>query len=188
MEADETLINRYRDGDVHALERLVERHRRTLFGYIINMTEGREDADEVFQEVWFRAIRKLRLYRSKNFPGWLLRIAHNLVIDRARRRRPQVSLDGGPDGDRPALGDSLADPAPSSADRAAHAEIASRIREAVAGLPAEQREVFVMRTVQGLGFKEIAAVQKVSINTALARMHYATGKMRVTLRDLYDEL
>ena len=77
----------YRRGDTEALGRLVEQYRRPLYGFILNMTEGREDADEVFQEVWFRALRSLDRYRDRRFLSWLFRLAHNLIIDRARRRK-----------------------------------------------------------------------------------------------------
>ena len=101
--SDIALIGRYRRGEVRALEQLVEKYRRPLFGFIINMTGSRNEADEVFQEVWFRVIRKLAVYKHKNFLGWLLRIAHNQIIDRARRRKPDMSLDEErDDGRRPA--------------------------------------------------------------------------------------
>ena len=90
---DGQLIALYRKGEVAALEQLVDKYRRPLFGYIVNMTGRAGEADEIFQEVWFRVIRKIDTYRQKNFLGWMIRIAHNLVIDRARRARPGVSLD-----------------------------------------------------------------------------------------------
>jgi RNA polymerase sigma-70 factor (ECF subfamily) len=184
---DKDLIARYRDGDTDALGELVERYRRQLFGYILNMTGGSTDADEVFQEVWFRAIRRLPRYRHGNFPGWLMRIARNFVIDRARQRKPVRSLDETrADGD--AWVDRVADPAPGPGHAAEDRELGAQIRSAVAQLPAEQREVFVLRVQSGLPFKEIAALQGVSINTALARMQYALSKLRKELREEYEDL
>jgi RNA polymerase sigma-70 factor, ECF subfamily len=186
-ETDSQLVNRYRSGHVDALEQLVERYRRALFGFIYNMTRGREEADEVFQEVWFRAIRKIDMYREDNFCGWLIRIARNMVIDRSRRRKPDVSLDeeredgSGLLGRIPAKG---ADPG----SRAVNGDTAERIARAVAILPVEQKEVFLMRVQADLSFKEIAKSQKVSINTALARMQYALSKLRLALREDYAEL
>jgi len=186
--ADGALIERYRHGEAEALAALVEKYRRPLYAYVLNMTAGREDVDEVFQEVWFRVIRRIDRYRQKNFYGWIVRIAHNLVIDRARRRKPSVSLDADGDGDRHAPAETVpartADPAAESADT----DLGRRIAGAVRALPPEQREVFVLRTHGGLSFKEVAAVQRVSINTALARMQYALGKLRLMLQEDYEQL
>jgi len=184
---DRKLLARYRDGQVDALERLVYNYRRPLFGFIMNMTEGHDDADEVFQEVWLRAIRNLGTYRHKNFLGWLVRIAHNVIIDRARARKPDLSLD-----EERKEGQSLVevipgnDPGPRSQVEAN--DLAENIAKAVAGLPDDQKEVFVMRTQAGLSFKEIARIQKVSINTALARMQYALTKLRAILKENYEEM
>jgi RNA polymerase sigma-70 factor (ECF subfamily) len=184
---DRGLIDQYRDGDVEALSALVEKYRRPLFGFILNMTEGQGDADELFQETWFRAIRKLDSYRQKNFMGWLVRIARNLVIDRYRRKRPTISLDMTRDDEStPVL--ELTDPGPGPTDNAVTEDDMSAVARAVNTLPVEQKEVFVMRMQSGLGFKEIAKVQGVSINTALARMQYALSKLRPLLQNEYDTM
>ncbi len=184
---DRRLIEQYSDGDVEALSALVEKYRRPLFGFILNMTEGQGDADEIFQETWFRAIRKLDSYRQKNFMGWLVRIARNLVIDRYRRKRPTVRLDmTRDDGSTPVL--ELVDPAPGPTDQAVTEDDVGAVKHAVDTLPVEQKEVFVMRMQSGLSFKEIAKAQGVSINTALARMQYALSKLRPLLRDEYDTM
>jgi RNA polymerase sigma-70 factor (ECF subfamily) len=184
---DRRLIQQYRDGDVEALSALVEKYRRPLFGFILNMTEGQGDADELFQETWFRAIRKLDSYRQKNFMGWLVRIAHNLVIDRYRRQRPTISLDMTRDDETtPAL--ELVDPAPGPTDQAVTGDDMGAVKRAVDTLPVEQKEVFVMRMQSGLSFKEIAKAQGVSINTALARMQYALSKLRPLLQNEYNTM
>ncbi len=187
---DGELLAQYLGGEVSALEQLVEKYRRPLFAFILNMTEGRGDADEIFQEVWFRAIRSLKRYKQKNFLGWLMRIAHNLVIDRARRKKPDVSLDQSPGGDDEGL--ALINRLPSQdagPDGLAEAgDLGQVIAAAVATLPVDQREVFLMRTKVELPFKEIARIQGVSINTALARMQYALNKLRPMLADHYAAL
>ncbi len=182
---DATLLDKYREhGDVQALEQLVERYRRPLFGYILNMTEGKGDADEIFQEVWFRALKKLDSYSHKSLLSWLMRIARNLIIDKSRKRKPEVSLDKpvGDEGDT-----SLIDLVESDERRPDEiltgAEIEGRVMEAVNLLPEEQKDVFLMRVKADLSFKEIAEIQDVSINTALARMQYALTKLRRLLED-----
>jgi RNA polymerase sigma-70 factor (ECF subfamily) len=181
------LVQRYRDGDAAALGELVELHRRMLYGYIVNMVQGRDDADEIFQEVWMKVIRKIHLYRDRNFGGWLVRIARNQVIDRGRRRRPVSSLDADTSAGSPLI-DLVSDPGElGAADTAAATDLGVRIQAAVAALPEEQREVFVLRTKADMPFKEIARLQKTSINTALARMQYALKKLREGLSDQYEE-
>jgi RNA polymerase sigma-70 factor (ECF subfamily) len=186
-ETDRSLLGRYRRGDVYALEKLVEKYKRPLFGYIVNMTGGNVEADEIFQEVWLRVIKKINSYKHKNFGGWLMRIAHNIVIDRARRKKGNISLDQ-EYGSSQSMLDFIADdrlPLLSSMDASA---LGVKIMEAVAGLPVEQKEVFLMRTKSDLAFKEIAKIQKVSINTALARMQYALAKLRTILADEYKTI
>ena len=181
------LVQRYRDGDAAALGELVELHRRMLYGYIVNMVQGRDDADEIFQEVWMKVIRKIHLYRDRNFGGWLVRIARNQVIDRGRRRRPVSSLDADTAAGNPLI-DLMSDPGElGAAETAAATDLGVRIQAAVAELPEEQREVFVLRTKADMPFKEIARLQKTSINTALARMQYALKKLREGLSDQYEE-
>jgi len=184
---DKKKIEQYRKGDVHALEELVEQYRRPLFGFILKMTEGREDAEEIFQEVWFRAIRKMDSYTSSKFLSWLFRIAHNLIIDRARKKKPAMSLQD-PIDDNETLEDRMASPEQGPAGQVNNQEIKERIDQAVAELPTDQREVFVLRTQAHISFKEIAKIQKISINTALARMQYALIKLREELRTEYMEM
>jgi RNA polymerase sigma-70 factor (ECF subfamily) len=184
---DIELIVLYRKGEVAALEQLVEKYRRPLFGFIVNMMGTAGEADEVFQEVWLRVIRKIDLYRQKNFLGWIVRIARNIVIDRARRDKPAVSLDQERN-EGYSLGETLPGSEPGPMARVEAGDLGKRIAAAVADLPAEQREVFLMRTETGLAFKEIAKAQKVSINTALARMQYALQKLRTVLKDDYRNL
>ncbi|HIE11143.1 MAG TPA: sigma-70 family RNA polymerase sigma factor [Kiritimatiellae bacterium] len=176
----ERLVNAYRKGDEAALERLVRSLRRPLYGFIYHMTEGRDDADDIFQETWRRAIARLSHFRAGNFRAWLFRIAHNLVIDRARQNRLLTR----PDEDSPDQLALLADKNPTPDQQAVISETARRIAEAVSGLPPGQREVFVLRTKGNLSFREIAAIQGTSINTALGRMRYAIQRLRRELLDL----
>ncbi len=181
-------LAQYRAGDVSALGKLVEFYRRPLFGFILKMTEGHGDAEEVFQEVWFRAIRKLDTYKPKSFLSWLFRIAHNLIIDQARKQKPAVSLQEKQQEGDLSLEERIEAPERGPATNFGGLDLGRRIDEAVQALPEEQREVFLMRTKVNLPFKEIAKIQGTSINTALARMQYALEKLRTSLKDEYEEL
>jgi RNA polymerase sigma-70 factor (ECF subfamily) len=183
-------IKAYLDGDANALEPLVEKYKRPLYSFILKMTEGREDADEIFQEVWFRALKNVHKFQNKNFLNWLFRIAHNLIIDRSRRSKKQVSMQtavGGDDGND-TLEDHLAAPGITPAEEAGGTALGQQIDEAVSELSPEQKEVFMLRMYGNTSFKEIAKIQKCSINTCLARMQYSLTKLRSILKDEYAEL
>jgi RNA polymerase sigma-70 factor (ECF subfamily) len=186
--SDSDLLSRYKGGDVNALSELVEKYRRPLFAYMLGMTEKGGDVDELFQEVWLRVIRKLHAYKQRSFYGWLIRIAHNLIIDRARRCKPDYSLDAHTKDEGLPLAEKIPDGHADAAALAADGDLGKRIAAAVSELPMAQREVFLMRAHSGLSFKEIASIQKVSINTALARMQYALAKLRTLLESEYHEL
>ncbi len=185
---DAKLLSAYRHGDAEALGVLVEKYKGPLFGFIYKFSEGREDADEVFQEVWVRAIKNMNRYRQKNLLSWLFRIAHNLMIDRIRKRKPILSLETSAHEDGLTLSERLPSAGLSPADETDGHALGRKIEEAASELPLEQREVFWLRMQAGLSFKEIAKVQKCSINTALARMQYAVSKLRKELGGEYREV
>ena len=179
--ADGELIRGYLEGDMKAFEQLYERYRKPVFAYIYSMTANASDAEDVFQDVFFRVIRSLDRYRHRDrFYSWVVRIAHNVLGDRwrqARRRGPA------PQGDLAAGEELLPDPRPGPGARAAGREAGRAIEAAVRQLPPDQREVFVLRHMEGLSFREIAAIQRVPLNTALGRMHYALLKLRQRLSE-----
>ena len=184
---DAKLLAAYRRGDAEALGRLVEKYQRPLFGFLARFAARPGEADEWFQETWVRAIQHMNLFRQKNLLGWLFRIAHNLVIDQARRKKPDCSLDDPLPGGEPRASQIPA-PALSPALEAAGRDLGRHIAAAAGRLPPEQREVFWLRMEAGLPFKEIARIQRCSINTALARMQYALQKLRTDLGPAYREL
>lgn len=189
--SDIECINAYLGGDADALAPLVEKYKRPLYSFILKMTEGREDADEIFQETWFRALKNIHKFKHKNFLNWLFRIAHNLVIDRARRNKKNISLQsgiGGDDDGNATLEDHLAAPGITPAEESGGTMLGVQIEEAVKELSPEQKEVFMLRMYGNTSFREIAKLQKCSINTCLARMQYALGKLRSILKDEYEEL
>ena len=187
----ENLLEAWRGGDLHALGKIVEHTRKPLFGYIYGMVHDVHAAEDVFQDVWLRALRKLHRFQSDKLRAWLFRIARNRVIDLTRKRKPDASLEqpvGGGAREPATLSSFIASELPGPDRNTGNAELGERIRAAVAVLPPEQREVFLLRMESGLPFKEIATLQKTSINTALARMQYALRKLRETLAADHAEL
>lgn len=185
---DVHLLAAWRRGDTDALGQLVEKYKRPLFAFLIRFADDPGQADDWFQETWVRAIQHMTMFRQQNLLGWLFRIAHNLIIDQSRRRKPDTSLDAPLADSGVGFGDTLPAATLSPAIEAAGRDIGQQIEAAANRLPFEQREVFWLRMAAGLPFREIARIQKISINTALARMSYALDKLRVTLGPAYHEL
>lgn len=189
MEAPENAwLVEYRRGSVDSMGKLVEHFRRPLFGFILKMTEGREDAEEIFQEVWFRVIRNLDSYREKRFVSWLFRIAHNLIIDRARKAKPISDPHPLEPGQKDKIEARIPSPGINPALQVEGRDLGQRIAAAVGRLPQEQKEVFLMRMEGDFPFREIARIQGTSINTALARMQYALEKLRDELKTDYRDI
>ena len=186
----EHLLAQHRNGDPDALGRIVDLTRRPLYRFISGMVRDPHAAEDVFQDTWLRAVRGLHRYQQDRLLSWLFRIARNRVIDLSRKRKPDLSLQQplGHDADAATLETFLPASGPSPARGAGNRELAARIVAAVDNLPADQREVFLLRTEADMPFKDIAGLQSVSINTALARMQYALRRLREDLADDYDQL
>ena len=181
---DMELILAYRNGSADAFDILYERYRRQLYAYLNKLFQGHQaQADDLFQKTWIRAIAKLDLYREREmFLAWLLRIAHNLAIDhfRAGRRRNEETL--GETAEETAKIAEAAGHAVSPSGELDRRELAEAIARAVANLPPDQREVFLLRQ-EDIAFREIAGIQNCSVNTCLARMRYAVMNLRSALRE-----
>jgi RNA polymerase sigma-70 factor, ECF subfamily len=184
LEDDGELMLRYARGDLRAFEVLYQRHRGGLYRYLSRHTRNPESANDLFQEVWSKIIASRDRYeRRAKFQTFLYRIAHNCFIDYCRRTavRAEVSGDG--------LEDSLAHgssgrgelPAPDSEQpdtRAEQAQALARYKAALAQLPPEQRDVFLLYEESGLSLEEIAVITAVGPETAKSRLRYAVSKLR----------
>jgi RNA polymerase sigma-70 factor, ECF subfamily len=189
-DSDESLMLRYREGDVRAFEVLVTRHRKPVFNFILRFVRDTAQAEDVTQETFLRLVKGADAYeRQAKFTTWLYTIARNLCVDAARRgkHRKAASLDAPIDDD---AGASLLDLVPdggAGVDRQAQSrELGLRLRQAIESLPDEQREIFLLREVADLQFNEIAAVVGCPENTVKSRMRYALEKLREALEEYRD--
>lgn len=180
-------LEAYRAGDIDALGKLVDHTRRPLLSFLYRMVRDTAEAEELFQETWFRALRSIDRFDDRKLMSWLFRIARNLVIDRSRKKRPEISMDH-EDENNQTMQDKIPSPGLTPGMQVAGHDLGHRIQEAVTQLPPEQREVFLLRTEGQLSFKEIAALQETSINTALGRMQYALNRLRTILEPTYNEI
>ncbi len=184
VKSDQALLNSYLQGDRNAISRLIERHTRRVRDYIRMMVKDNDVADDILQETFIKAVRFIdegRYSDNGKFLSWILRIAHNQVIDyfRAQKQNRQVNESNA---GYNVLG-TLRFAEQNIEDRMVADQIEADVRSLVEMLPDEQREVVMMRYFSGLSFKEIAEQTNVSINTALGRMRYALINLRRMIRE-----
>jgi len=187
--SDEALLAAYRTGESRAFETLLERYHRPLFNFLLRSSRDRGRAEELYQDVWMKVIERCDDFRGDaKFSTWLYTIARNLAIDHQRKMkfRSHASLDATQPRAGPSIGERLGNPGPSTEQLAIGGLIRARIGDAVEGLPEEQREVFLLRQLQGLAFKEIAEVVGVPSNTVKSRMRYALERLQGLLSDLEE--
>jgi RNA polymerase sigma-70 factor, ECF subfamily len=180
LEDDGELMLRYARGDLRAFEALYKRHRSGLYRYLSRHTRNPESANDLFQEVWSKVIASRERYEPRaKFQTFLYRIAHNCFVDYCRRAAVRAEISGdaqedwqsslpAPDDDRPDA-------------RAEQAQALARYRAALAALPAEQRDVFLLYEESGLSLEEIAVITAVGQETAKSRLRYAVSKLRQSL-------
>ena len=182
--SDQVLLNSYISGDKSAISQLIERHSRRVKEYIRMMVKDNDVADDIFQETFIKAVRVIdegRYTDNGKFLSWILRIAHNQVIDYFRSRKQQKLVTEA-DAGYNVLG-TLRFAEHTVEDDMVSAQISSDVRHLVDMLPDEQREVVMLRYYSGLSFKEIAEQTDVSINTALGRMRYALINLRKMIKE-----
>lgn len=179
---DEQLVQLYADGDTSAFDVLLLRYKRKVFTYIMLSVKDHDLANDIFQDTFIKAvttIRNRKYAEQGKFSAWIMRIAHNLVIDYYRRNVAD-NLVAGEEPDE--MGHTLFDSLPvydlSQEDVMVENQMLEDVKQLVLLLPESQRSVLLMRFYQDLSFKEIADKQGVSINTALGRMRYAILNLR----------
>lgn len=188
---DNDLFALYLEGDCEAFRELFHRHSRGLFSFAYRMLGEPPLAEEVVQEAFTRVVRSPPdLGRGTKFSTFLYSVCRNLCIDEVRKRRVRRHAplnDPSGQGDGRSLEERIAHEGPPTDAPAMNREIGHRIEEALAELPDEQKEVFLLREFSEMPFAEVARTVGCSENTAKSRMRYALERLRVLLGDLDPE-
>ncbi len=196
-DSDETLMQRYLEGQRTAMNVLVKRHQNNLYNFALRHVRTPPVAEEIVQEAFVRVVTGAKDFQQKSrFSTWVYTIVRNLCIDELRKQkhRRHASLDapaggrisGTGDEEGPNLVEQTRDPKADVERLATDGEVKDRIAAAVETLPEEQREVFLLREVANLPFKEIAEMTGVTENTVKSRMRYALERLQDALRE-YEE-
>ena len=180
---DSLLVSQYLSGSEFSLEMLINRHQARIFNFINSKVNDRDAAEDIFQDTFIKVIRTLKggQYNEEGkFLPWVMRIAHNLVIDffRKNNRMPKVKNTEEFD-----IFQFISDNSPNVEHSLVQEQVVKDLQKLVQELPQDQKEVLIMRLYRDMSFKEIAENTNVSINTALGRMRYAI----INLRKLIDE-
>lgn len=187
--SDHELVELYEQGVDKAFDVLLERNQEALFAYIMRLTQDVDQANDVFQETFMKAIVCIRSHQYKTtgkFSAWLMRIAHNLVIDSVRNNRNMPQYDGDMQNNVLYNNVRLAQEC-CEEDMLRQADLTT-LEKMIGMLPPVQQEIVHLRFYEDLSFKEIAQITNVSINTALGRMRYATLNLRKMITDNSLEL
>lgn len=180
---DAFLVSDYINGNERALEALVLRHKMKIYNFIYSKVFDRDTAEDIFQETFIKVIKTLKrgVYNEEGkFLPWVMRIAHNLVIDFFRKNNRIPTFDNNDDYDIFQL---ISDGNPTAERSMIDEQVVEDLQKLIVELPQDQKDVLTMRLYKDMSFKEIAESTGVSINTALGRMRYAI----INLRKLVEE-
>ena len=181
---DQDLVQAYIKGDQSAIESLITRHRSKVYTYIVLTIKNQQLAEDLFQETFIKVIQSLRGGKYKDngrFLSWVIRIAHNLIIDHFRKEKQMNSISN--DDTEVDLFNSRKFSDKNIEEIIVSSQIKSELRTLINELPSDQREVVLLRHYGELSFKEIADQTGVSINTALGRMRYALINLRKMINE-----
>jgi RNA polymerase sigma factor (sigma-70 family) len=180
---DATLVQEYISGSEIAIEKLINRHQLRIFNYIKSKVLDRDTAEDIFQDTFIKVIKTLKsgVYNEEGkFLPWVMRIAHNLVIDFFRKSNRIPTIENNDEYD---LFKFISDTTPNIESILFQDQLVKDLQNLILELPEDQKEVLTMRLYRDMSFKEIAQNTNVSINTALGRMRYAI----INLRKLADD-
>jgi RNA polymerase sigma factor (sigma-70 family) len=183
LQDDAALVQDYINGNERALEMLIKRHKLRIYNFIYSKVFDRDTAEDIFQETFIKVIKTLKrgVYNEEGkFLPWVMRIAHNLVIDFFRKNNRIPTFDNSEEFDIFQL---ISDGNPTAEKTMIEEQVVEDLQNLIHQLPDDQKDVLTMRLYKDMSFKEIAESTEVSINTALGRMRYAI----INLRKLIDE-
>lgn len=184
MITDYELIERFIKGDESCFDQIIRRHKNKVFAYISLYIRDQALAEDLFQDTFMKVIQSVRSGKYQDngkFVSWVMRIAHNLVIDHFRRLK-QINTVSNDDYESDLFNSRKLAEA-TVEDDMIRKQILKDVRKMISCLPDDQREVVILRHYSGLSFREIAEITDVSINTALGRMRYALINMRKMMED-----
>jgi len=185
---DQTLVSLYIKGEESALETLLLRHKRKIFSYIMVTVKDKALAQDIFQDTFFKVINTLKKgqYNEEGkFLPWVMRIAHNLMIDTFRHEKRMPTISGGTnsEGEEFDIFSVVSSTDKNIEESLLQNQMRKDVRKLIDQLPQDQKEVLIMRHYYDMSFKEISEKTNVSINTALGRMRYAL----INLRKMIEE-
>ena len=183
LQDDAALVQDYINGNERALELLIKRHKLKIYNFIYSKVFDRDTAEDIFQETFIKVIKTLKrgVYNEEGkFLPWVMRIAHNLVIDFFRKNNRIPTFDNSDEFDIFQL---IGDGNPTAEKAMIEEQVVEDLQNLIVQLPDDQKDVLTMRLYKDMSFKEIAESTGVSINTALGRMRYAI----INLRKLVEE-
>jgi RNA polymerase sigma factor (sigma-70 family) len=184
MISDYELIQRFIKGEQSCFEEIIHRHKNKVFAYISLYIRDQALAEDIFQDTFLKVIQSVKAgkyYDNGKFLSWVMRIAHNLIIDHFRRLKQMNTMSN--DDYESDLFNSKKFSDANVEDTIIRGQIRKDVRKLIGQLPDDQREVVILRHYAGLSFREIAAITDVSINTALGRMRYALINMRKIMQE-----
>jgi RNA polymerase sigma-70 factor (ECF subfamily) len=182
--SDKELLESYLSGNQNSLEILINRHKNKVYAYILMIVKDKQMADDVFQDTFIKVINTVNAgsYKEEGkFIQWVMRIAHNLIIDHFRKSKRIPVVDNNHDNFD--IMETIRFTDPSIEEELVTEQIHKDVRTLIEYLPPEQKEVLFMRHYYNMSFKDIAEQTDVSINTALGRMRYALINLRKLVKE-----
>jgi RNA polymerase sigma-70 factor (ECF subfamily) len=175
---DSVLVNNYVNGNENALTILINRHQSKIFGFIYSKIADRDISNDIFQDTFIKVIKTLKSnsYNEEGkFLPWVMRIAHNLIIDHFRKNKKMPMYR---ETEEFSIFSIMSDDSLTIENKIIRNQVETDLKKLIEKLPEDQKEVLIMRMYQDMSFKEISEITGVSINTALGRMRYALMNMR----------
>ena len=186
--SDQELLKKYINGDNYSFEVLLNRHKNRVFAFIMSKIKNKDLSEDIFQDTYVKVVNSLqkgKYNEEGKFLPWVIRIAHNLVIDHFRKQKKMHMVRSNNDFD---IFDIIKDDSINVDDRLIRDQIFNDLRALINLLPNDQREVLKMRYFEEMSFKKIAEYFDISINTALGRMRYALINLRVLSKKRHVDL